>query len=77
MTTQGPDHILLQAKAYGDAQSIKNVDLRCRIIVLQQRLADRLQAQANSIEVTRRFLHSALDLALLRDFDPAFRDYIH
>ena len=42
---------LLQAKAHGDAHSTKNVDLRCRVIILQQRLAERLQMQSNGLEV--------------------------
>lgn len=42
----------MQAKAHGDAQNVKDVELRSRVMELQQRLAERLQTQASNLEVT-------------------------
>ena len=42
---------MLQAKAHGEAQAVKDVELMCQVMELQQRLADRLQVQASSMEV--------------------------
>ena len=42
---------MLQAKVHGDAQSIKEVEFRSRVVELQHHLAERLQSQVSSLEV--------------------------